>query len=68
VLDAMAHPMSTFNHSQPAILHDREGDRIITWTGECAEAYQASSRVHEDGSVEWGGPVLDGWEMCQAAS
>jgi hypothetical protein len=55
------HPMSTFNPSQPAILHDRKRDQIVTWTGEYAEAYRASSRVHEDDSVEWGGHVFDGW-------
>ena len=51
----------TFNPLQPAILHDREGDRIITWTGEYAKAYRASLRVQEDSSVEWGSHVLEGW-------
>jgi len=30
------HPMKAFDPSEPAILHDRNSDAIIVWTGEDA--------------------------------
>jgi hypothetical protein len=54
-------PMSTFDPSQPAILHDRFSDKIETWTGENAADYQGNAIENADGSVEWRGLVFDGW-------
>ena len=36
-------PMATFDHSQPAILHDRHTDKIEPWTGEHAADYRENS-------------------------
>ena len=55
------HPMKDFNPSEPAVLHDRISDTIITWSGEQAIAYRSSCVAREDGSVAWNGYVFDGW-------
>ncbi len=54
-------PMTTFDPSQPAILHDRFTDKIETWTGEDAADYRENAIVEADGTVEWRGFVFDGW-------
>jgi hypothetical protein len=53
--------MSSFNPSEPAILHDRVTDKIETWTGEDAADYRKNSIAKPDGSVEWRAFVFDGW-------
>ena len=55
------HPMKDFNPSEPAILHDRISDTIITWSGEEAIAFRSSCVAREDGSVAWNGYLFDGW-------
>jgi len=54
------HPMKDFP-SEPAVLHDRVSDSIITWSGEEVAAFRRSCMPQEDGSVEWDGFVFDGW-------
>jgi hypothetical protein len=54
-------PMSTFDPTVPAILHERRTDRIITWTGERAGDWVRNARVPADGLVEWDGLLFDGW-------
>jgi hypothetical protein len=54
-------PMKDFDPSEPAILHDRISDAIITWSSEEAAAFRHSCVVQEDGSVAWNGYVFDGW-------
>ena len=54
-------PMTTFDPSQPAILHDRFTDKIETWTGEDAADYHENALAGPDGTVEWRGFVFDGW-------
>ena len=53
--------MSEFDPSQPAILHDRLTDRIVSWTGELRDRYVATSRLRSDDLVEWDDMLLDGW-------
>jgi hypothetical protein len=53
--------MSEFDPSQPAILHDKLNDIIITWTGELHANFKATAIVRPDGIVEWDGRLLDGW-------
>jgi hypothetical protein len=55
------HPMKGFNPSEPAILHDRISDTIITWSGEEATVFRSFCVAREDGSVAWKGYVFDGW-------
>jgi hypothetical protein len=59
--DATLHPMKGFNPSEPAILHDRAADRIITWTGDQADDFRRSSVERKDGTVAWKQYVFDGW-------
>ena len=54
-------PMADFDPAEPAILHDRRTDSIITWTGDEAANYRMSAVVKRDGAVEWNGYVFDGW-------
>jgi hypothetical protein len=58
---ASLHPMADFNPSEPAILHDRATDEIVTWTGEQAGDFRRSSRARDDGTVAWREYVFDGW-------
>ena len=53
--------MSEFDPSQPAILHDRLTDGIVSWTGELRDRYVATSRLRSNGLVEWDDMLLDGW-------
>ena len=55
------HPMSSFNPSEPAILHDRITDSIETWTGEHEADYRQNSIAQPDGTVAWRTFVYDGW-------
>ena len=55
------HPMSTFDPSQPAVLHERRSDRIVTWTGDYADNFRLNRLLNDDGSMEWDGQVYDGW-------
>jgi len=54
-------PMSCFNPSEPAILHDRVRDAIETWTGGDETEYRKNARELPDGAVAWRGFVFDGW-------
>ncbi|MCA6113576.1 hypothetical protein J6524_01345 [Bradyrhizobium sp. WSM 1738] len=55
------HPMTGFDPSEPAILHDLATDRIITWTGDQADDFRRASRPRDDGTVAWKEYVFDGW-------
>jgi hypothetical protein len=54
-------PMIGFNPSEPAILHDKRTNRIVTWIGEDAAAYKGAAIVRSDGTVQWKDFVFDGW-------
>lgn len=56
-------PMSTFDPTQPAILHDRLNDKIITWLAEedMIANYREYATLDEEGLVSWDGLILDGW-------
>lgn len=54
-------PMTEFNPFEPAVLHDRATDEIVTWSGEEADDYRRSSAVRRDGTVAWKTFVFDGW-------
>ena len=54
-------PMSSFNPSEPGILHDRITDSIETWTGEEEADYRENSVTLSDGTVAWRVFASDGW-------
>jgi hypothetical protein len=55
------HPMTDFDPSEPAILHDRISDTIIAWSGEEAEAFRRSCVRRPDGTLAWNEYEFDGW-------
>jgi hypothetical protein len=55
------HPMTGFDPSEPAILHDLATDRIITWIGDQADDFRRAANARDDGTVAWRGYVFDGW-------
>jgi hypothetical protein len=55
------HPMTSFNASEPAVLHDRRTGKMETWTGEHAVDYRKYSLTQPDGSVQWRDFLFDGW-------
>lgn len=55
------HPMRTFDPSEPAILHDRRSDKIVTWDGRRHEHFKRNFLPNPDGTIEYDGMVLDGW-------
>ena len=55
------HPMTTFDPSEPAVLHDCAADEIVSWTGEQADDFRRSSVFRDDGTVAWREYVFDGW-------
>jgi hypothetical protein len=54
-------PMTDFDPSEPAVLHDSRTDCIVTWTGEDVAAYREEAISRPDGTVEWSGYIFDGW-------
>lgn len=54
-------PMTEFDPSQPAFLHDRLTNEIEPWTGEEAELYRRRAIINPGGTVEWRDMLLDGW-------
>jgi hypothetical protein len=53
--------MKYFDPAQPAILHDRISDTIVSWTGEHAAEFLRSKADREDGTIAWKTFVFDGW-------
>jgi hypothetical protein len=53
--------MKDFDPSEPAILHDRLSDAIVTWSGDEADVFRRSRVEQPDGTVMWNGYVFDGW-------
>lgn len=54
-------PMSEFDPFEPAILHDCNTDKMLTWIGDHAVNYVEHAIVRADGTIEWGSFVFDGW-------
>lgn len=67
-VDAMDHaikwrPMSEFDPTQPAQVHDKLNDQVIEWEpGRHGRDYQVHGH-HDlgDGVIAWDGLLLDGW-------
>jgi hypothetical protein len=54
-------PMSEFDPSEPAVLHDATNDKMIAWTGELAAEWQKWASPFEEGVMNWDGVLIDGW-------
>jgi hypothetical protein len=53
--------MSSFDPSEPAILHDYNSGEVETWTGENEADFRKNSVARPDGTVAWRDFVFDGW-------
>lgn len=58
---AKLRPMNQFDAYEPAILHDCNTDKMLTWTGDLATNFCDYAVVRADGTVAWGSFVFDGW-------
>ena len=54
-------PMSAFDPTRRAFVHDKLNRRIIEWKPEWADNYREYALVQPNGTVEWDGFILDGW-------
>jgi hypothetical protein len=54
-------PMSEFDPSQPAVLHDSLTNKIIPWTGEDQDRWRNRAKPHAEGVIAWEGHLIDGW-------
>jgi hypothetical protein len=54
-------PMDDFDPTEPAILHDRLNDQIVTWTGELKDDWVKKAKPHTIGVIEFDGLLFDGW-------
>jgi hypothetical protein len=54
-------PMSTFDPTRPALLHDQLNDKMLAWTGEELAGWREHANPHSQGIIEWDGLLLDGW-------
>ena len=56
-------PMSEFDPSLPAMVHDRLNDQMFEWDPEeWREHYEQFAHAHAPGIVEWDGLLLYGWQ------
>jgi hypothetical protein len=54
-------PMSEFDPSKPAVLHDTRSDRMIAWTAEREGEFRTNASWYDDRLVLWDGALFDGW-------
>lgn len=56
-------PMSEFDPSKPALVHDQLSDQVIEWEPERhgRDWHQGGHVDRQDGVIEWDGLRLDGW-------
>ncbi|SEP26567.1 hypothetical protein SAMN02990966_04697 [Rhodospirillales bacterium URHD0017] len=62
-------PMSEFDPSEPALVHDLRRDRLLPWSPSFQRSYQRTARELAPGVVDYDGLLLDGWmipeDECQ---
>lgn len=56
-------PMTEFDPTQPAIIHDATNDQLITWIADPEQLanYRMNAEDTGDGTIRWEGLILDGW-------
>jgi hypothetical protein len=55
-------PMSEFDPSKPAMVHDRLNDETFEWVPEKHQAdYERYASEFGPGVIDWDGLLLDGW-------
>jgi hypothetical protein len=53
--------MSTFDPSQPAMVHDCFTDRLMRWDPSSCRDYRSNAARAAGGTVLWEGRLFDGW-------
>ena len=54
-------PMSKFDPSRLAMVHDKLDDKMLEWSPLWEAHYRAFAFPSPDGSIAWNGLELDGW-------
>jgi hypothetical protein len=54
-------PMSNFDPSEPALVHDRRNNRTLPWSPEFKRSFEKYGRENEPGVIDYDGLELDGW-------
>jgi hypothetical protein len=54
-------PMSEFDPTQRAFVHDKFNNTVLDWRPEWAVHYREYGIFGPDGKVLWDGRILDGW-------
>ena len=58
-------PMSEFDPSEPSLVHDRRGDRMLPWSPAFRRSYERTARELAPGVVDYDGLLLDGWMIVE---
>jgi len=53
-------PISTFDPSRAALLHETLNDQAMAWDPERADDWRRTADPHEEG-VHWDGYIFDAW-------
>jgi hypothetical protein len=54
-------PMSEFDPTEPAMVHDAMNDRIFAWSPDFEWSFAKYARGHAPGIISFDGLLLDGW-------
>jgi hypothetical protein len=57
-------PMTTFDPSKVALLHESVNDEVIEWNPERADEWHRATHPHRE-SVHWNGLIFDAWSEVQ---
>jgi hypothetical protein len=60
-------PMTQFDPSRPALVHDRLNAKTFEWTPEWRVSFERYKREAGLGIVSWDGLLLDGWAPIGSA-
>jgi hypothetical protein len=61
-------PMSEFDPSEPALVHDRRHNRVLPWSPAFRRSYERTARELAPGVVDYDGLLLDGWLIVEGDS
>jgi hypothetical protein len=54
-------PMSEFDPTEPAMVHDALNDRILAWSPDFEWSFAKYAREDAPGVINFDGLLLDGW-------
>jgi hypothetical protein len=59
-------PMSEFDPSEPAVLHEVLSDRIVAWSPDWRSSFEKNAWPYGPGVVVYDGLVFDGWRTAHS--